>query len=77
MSYTRTIPTEENTGLGPVVKKPVPDAPEWVPTDNPLIERNTRDGTMRTKDFQREVDELAGLPLDIAYAMRKMQGKPC
>jgi len=74
MSYTRTLPPVE-TQLGPKVEKPKPAADEWVQTDNPLVERNTRDGTLRTKHMQPTEDDLAGLPLDIAYAMHKIRGK--
>jgi len=73
MTYTRTLPPIEHQ-LGPKVERKAPETPEWVATDNPLVERNTRTGTMRTKDCRPTEDELAGLPLDIAYAVRKMRG---
>lgn len=75
MSYSRTIPAEQNTGLGPKVEKHTTPGPEWVPTDNPMVERNTRDGTFRTRDCRPTEDDLVGLPVDIAYAMRKIKSR--
>ncbi len=35
--------------LGPPIRKPPPEKPEWVPVeDRPGIERNTRTGQLRT-----------------------------